>query len=125
MMKELDLYKGFEEYDENDFIAVHENDNVIYFIKAWEGFVDEIFRDPDLSGKGWIGFTKLYQEGILNDFYTRNNPYIVKNNGEFYNDLLNYKNLNLEKEAKELYVGLLELAKLCIDNNYKIYLAIE
>lgn len=124
-MKELDLYEGFEGYDEYDFIAVDDNNNVLYFIKAWEGFVDEIFREPDLSGKGWIGFTKLYQEGILGDSYTRNNPFIVDNNEEFYNDLLNYNNLNLEKEAKELYEGLLELVKLCIDNNYKIYLAIE
>ena len=124
-MKELDLYKGFEEYDEYDFIAVDENDNVLYFIKSWEGFVDEIFREADLSGKGWIGFTKLYQEGILDDSYTRNNPYIVENNLEFFNDLLNYKNLHLENEAKQLYEGLVELAKMCLDKNYKIYLAIE
>lgn len=124
-MKELDLYEGFEEYDEYDFMAVDEDENVIYFIKTWEGFVDEIFRDPDLSGKGWVGFTKLYQEGILNDSYTRNNPFIVDNNEDFYNDLLNYKNLHLENEAKKLYEGLLELTKLCIDRHYKIYLAIE
>ena len=125
IMKELDLYEGFEEYDEYDFIAVDENNNVLYFIKAWEGFVDEIFREPDLSGKGWIGFTKLYQEGILDDSYTRNNPYIVENVTEFYNDLLNYKDVSLDNEAKELYDGLLELAKLCIDSHCKIYLAIE
>ena len=122
IMKELDLYEGFEEYD---FIAVDENNNVLYFIKAWEGFVDEIFREPDLSGKGWTGFTKLYQEGILDDSYTRNNPYIVENVTEFYNDLLNYKDVSLDNEAKELYDGLLELAKLCIDSHCKIYLAIE
>ena len=125
IMKELDLYEGFEEYDEYDFIAVDENNNVLYFIKAWEGFVDEIFREPDLSGKGWTGFTKLYQEGILDDSYTRNNPYIVGNVTEFYNDLLNYKDVSLDNEAKELYDGLLELAKLCIDSHCKIYLAIE
>lgn len=125
IMKELDLYEGFEEYDEYDFIAVDENNNVLYFIKAWEGFVDEIFREPDLSGKGWTGFTKLYQEGILDDSYTRNNPYIVENVTEFYNDLLNYKDVSLDNEAKELYDGLLELAKLCIDSHCKIYLAIE
>jgi hypothetical protein len=124
-MKELDLYEGFEEYDEYDFIAVDENNNVLYFIKAWEGFVDEIFREPDLSGKGWTGFTKLYQEGILDDSYTRNNPYIVENVTEFYNDLLNYKDVSLDNEAKELYDGLLELAKLCINSHCKIYLAIE
>ena len=125
IMKELDLYEGFEEYDEYDFIAVDENNNVLYFIKAWEGFVDEIFREPDLSGKGWTGFTKLYQEGILDDSYTRNNPYIVENVTEFYNDLLNYEDVSLDNEAKELYEGLLELAKLCIDSHCKIYLAIE
>jgi hypothetical protein len=124
-MKELDLYEGFEEYDEYDFIAIDENNDVLYFIKAWEGFVDEIFREPDLSGKGWTGFTKLYQEGILDDSYTRNNPYIVENVTEFYNDLLNYKDVSLDNEAKELYDGLLELAKLCIDSHCKIYLAIE
>ena len=125
IMKELDLYEGFEEYDEYDFIAVDENNNVLYFIKAWEGFVDEIFREPDLSGKGWTGFTKLYQEGILDDSYTRNNPYIVENVNEFYDDLLNYKDVSLDKSAKELYAGLLELTKLCIDKHCKIYLAIE
>ncbi len=125
IMKELDLYEGFEEYDEYDFIAVNENNNVLYFIKAWEGFVDEIFGEPDLSGKGWTGFTKLYQEGILDDSYTRNNPYIVENVTEFYDDLLNYKDVSLDNEAKELYAGLLELTKLCLDNHCKIYLAIE
>ena len=35
-MKELDLYEGFEDYDEYDFIAVDEDENVIYFIKTWE-----------------------------------------------------------------------------------------
>ncbi len=30
-MKELDLYEGFEEYDEYDFIAVDENNNVLYY----------------------------------------------------------------------------------------------
>lgn len=124
-MKELDLYEGFEEYDEYDFIAVDENNTVLYLIKAWEGFVDEIFREPDLSEKGWTGFTKLYQEGILDDSYTRNNPYIVENVTEFYNDLLNYKDVSLDNEAKELYGGLLELAKLCIDKHCMIYLAIE
>jgi len=75
--------------------------------------------------KDGLVLQKLYQEGILDDSYSRNNPYIVENVTEFYNDLLNYKDVSLDNEAKELYDGLLELAKLCIDSHCKIYLAIE
>ena len=45
IMKELDLHKGFEEYDEYDFIAVDENNNVLYFMIIYQ---KNIFNHEEL-----------------------------------------------------------------------------
>ena len=38
-------------------------------MEIWEGYFTDFLEDPDLSGDGWIGFTKDYQqcEGVWNE----------------------------------------------------------
>ena len=118
-MIELDLLEGLEEYGGYGFEAIDDNQNVHFRILTWEGYISDIFGEPDLNGDGWSGFTKIYQECIIDD-YSEENPYIIKNNIDFYNDLLKYKNLKLIEESKTLYNALLEMVKCSIELNLEI-----
>lgn len=60
--------KYYEGYDGSTKV-VFSYSNKKNVMEIWEGYFTDFLEDPDLSGDGWIGFTKDYQqcEGVWNE----------------------------------------------------------
>ena len=58
-------YKGYD----GSTKVVFSYSNEKYTMEIWEGFFTDFLEDSDLSGGGWTGFTKDYQqcEGVWNE----------------------------------------------------------
>jgi hypothetical protein len=53
------FYSDFEEETEIIFEIIDDSFPVLHI---WEGYFNDILANPDLSGNGWIGFTKDYHQ---------------------------------------------------------------
>lgn len=54
-----DNYTFYEGYEGEPEVIVSLPTASYHF---WDGYFEDIFGDPDLSGKGWTGFTRDYNE---------------------------------------------------------------
>ncbi|MBQ9873188.1 MAG: hypothetical protein IJM30_01885 [Thermoguttaceae bacterium] len=88
-----------------DFIEGYEGEPYVSFeiigadvgpLNVWEGLFDDLLDNPDMSGKGWRGFTRDYHElkGIWDDFSDETEIQIP----EYLKDLENYKNASFRFE---------------------------
>lgn len=123
--KIIDLYKGFEGELGYFFASTDKNNNIHFYIKAWQGYIYDIFnKDPHMPKKGWYGFTKLYQEVLDNFTYGLDNFYKVENKKEFLDDLLWYRdNKKLTNETLTLLTSLIELTELSINEDLDLLIA--
>lgn len=124
--KLLDLYKGFEGEDGYFFVVKDKNNNIHYHIKAWEGYICNIFyKEPHMINGKWSGFTKWFQECLWEDVnYGLDNFYKVQNKQEMFDDVNWYKeNMTYDKDTQTLLNALVELIKYAIDNNLDILIA--
>lgn len=78
-------YEGFE--DEPEIVLSTEVENMPV-LHIWDGYFDDIFREPKLDGKGWTGFTRDYHqlEGAFGD----DNEMLITEIDEYLNDLKTY-----------------------------------
>lgn len=93
------FYKGYEDEPEIEFSTSDENMETLHI---WDGFFDDIFREPSLDGNGWNGFTKDYHqcEGAFDD----GGEGIITELQEYIDDLKIYENRKFDyKETKEVY----------------------
>lgn len=124
--KLLDLYKGFEGEDGYFFVVKDKNNNIHYYIKAWEGYICNIFyKEPHMINGKWSGFTKWFQECLWEDAnYGLDNFYKVQSKQEMFDDVNWYKeNMTYDKDTQTLLNALVELIKYAIDNNLDILIA--
>lgn len=92
-------YEGFE--DEPEIILSAENTNM-QVLHIWDGYLDDILRNPKLDGKGWSGFTRDYHqlEGAFGD----NNEMLITEIDEYLNDLKSYANRHFDyDDTKAVY----------------------
>ena len=103
-------YTYYEGYEDEPEIILTINEASEFKIHLWEGYVDDIFSNPVLDGKGWRGFTRdIHQmEGA---FSNKGGLSEIKPK-EYLEDLLLYKEktFNFEETADvfSLIVSLLE-----------------
>ena len=93
------FYEGFEGEEEVEFSANDENMETLHI---WEGYFSDIFCEPSLDGKGWLGFTRDYNqcEGAFDD----DGEAIITDLQEYIDDLKIYENRMFDyKETKEVY----------------------
>ena len=93
------FYNGYEDEPEIEFSVKEENMETLHI---WDGFFDDIFRDPPLDGSGWNGFTRDYHqcEGAFDD----EGEVIITDLQEYIDDLKIYENRMFDyKETKEVY----------------------
>ena len=72
-------------------------------LHIWDGFFDDILREPTLDGKGWHGFTRDYHqcEGAFDDSCSEA---VITNLQEYIDDLKIYKDRQFDyEETKEVY----------------------
>lgn len=79
-------YRGYNGSTKVVFSYSNENRTM----EIWEGYFTDFLEDPDLSGEGWIGFTRDYQqcEGIWDEDV----EHYVLDIDEYLLDLGQYKN---------------------------------
>lgn len=93
------FYEGFEGEEEVEFSANDENMETLHI---WEGYFSDIFCEPSLDGKGWLGFTRDYNqcEGAFDD----DGEAIITDLQEYIDDLKIYENRKFRfEETKEVY----------------------
>lgn len=117
-----DFYEGFE--DEPEIIFKSDDPNMP-ILHIWDGYLDDILREPNLNGKGWTGLTRDYHqcEGAFDD----GSETSITNISEYLNDLELYKNRNFDYgETKSVYDLLCSWLKIAISNKCKkIYIKVD
>ena len=67
--KIIDNYKYYEGFDGEPEIVIEAENTNMQVLHIWDGYLDDILREPILDGKGWHGFTRDYHqfEGTFSD----------------------------------------------------------
>ncbi|SCW46742.1 hypothetical protein SAMN05660484_01135 [Eubacterium ruminantium] len=106
----IKYYEGYE--GETETIITYKN--VSYHI--WNGYIEDIFGDPVLSGDDWNGFTRDYNEMV--GAYGDDVVEFIISPEEYKADLLLYdkKNFNYE-ETKEVYEMILSILDMAVNDN--------
>ena len=98
----IDNYKFINGYEDEPEIEFSTKDENMETLHIWDGFFDDIFRNPPLDGNGWIGFTRDYHqcEGAFDD----DGETIITDIQEYIDDLKIYEHRIFDyKETKEVY----------------------
>ena len=95
-------YEGFEDEPEVVFNALKADMKVLHI---WDGYIDDILRDPNLAGQGWTGFTRDYHqcEGAFGD----DDEGIIYDIPEYLNDLKSYATRSFDYDETEKVYNLL------------------
>lgn len=116
--KTIDNYKFFEEFEgEPEIVLDSENPNM-QILHIWDGYLDDILREPSLDGNGWLGFTRDYHqcEGAFGD----DTEAIITDISEYLDDLKLYEKRHFDyDETKEVYDLLYSWLESAIKNGCK------
>ena len=97
----IDNHKFYDGYEGEPEVELSANVETMEILHIWDGFFDDIFRDPSLDGKGWHGFTRDYHqcEGAFDD-----GKGVITNLQEYIDDLKLYENRKFDYEdTKDVY----------------------
>ena len=97
-----DNYKFFENFDDEPEIIFESDREDMEILHVWEGYLDDISRDPDLEGAGWLGFTRDYHQckGAFGDESIE----VITNISEYLDDLKSYATRKFDYEdTKDVY----------------------
>lgn len=98
----IDNFKFYEGYEDEPEIEFSTNDSNIETLHIWDGFFDDIFRKPNLDGKGWHGFTRDYHQ--CEGAFDNNGEAEITNLQEYIDDLKTYESRKFDyKETKDVY----------------------
>ena len=97
-----DNYKFFEDFDGEPEIVIEAENTDMQILHIWDGYLDDILREPNLDGNGWLGFTRDYHqcEGAFGD----DSEAIIADINEYLSDLKSYQNRHFDyDDTKEVY----------------------
>ena len=97
----IDNYKFYDGYGYEPEVELTTNIETMETLHIWDGFFMDIFGEPSLDGKGWLGFTRDYNqcEGAFDD-----GEAIITDLQEYIDDLKIYENRKFRfEETKEVY----------------------
>lgn len=100
--KIIDNYKFFEDFDGEPEIVIEAENTDMQILHIWDGYLDDILREPNLDGNGWFGFTKDYHqcEGAFGD----DSEAVITNISEYLDDLKLYADRQFDyDETKDVY----------------------
>ncbi len=116
--KITDNYKFFEGFEDEPEIVIKAENCNLQILHIWDGYFDDILREPNLDGNGWLGFTRDYHqcEGAFSD----DAEAIITDIDEYLTDLKSYKNRHFDyDETKDVYDLLCSWLKNAIKNGCK------
>ena len=115
--KTIDNYKFFEGFEGEPEIVIEAEMTNMEILHIWDGYFDDIFREPNLDGNGWLGFTRDYHqcEGAFGD----DSEAIITNISEYLEDLKLYEKRHFDyDETKEVYDLLCSWLENVLKNGY-------
>lgn len=116
--KIIDNYKFFEGFEGEPEIVIEAENSDMQILHIWDGYLDDILREPNLDGNGWIGFTRDYHqcEGEFGD----ESEAIITNITEYLSDLKLYENRHFDyDDTKDVYDLLCSWLENAIKNGCK------
>lgn len=94
-----------EGYEDEPYVLLEMDGPETQPLKIWEGLFADLLDNPDMSGRGWKGFTRDFHElkGIWNE--EAEGVYILPE--EYLEDLSAYKDVEFQyDETTEMYDSL-------------------
>ena len=64
--KTIDNFKFYEGFEGEPEIVIKAENSDMQILHIWDGYFDDILREPKLDGNGWQGFTRDYHQGTEN-----------------------------------------------------------
>lgn len=108
-------YEGYE--GEPEIVIESENDDM-QILHIWDGYLDDLLREPKIDGNGWLGFTRDYQqcEGAFGDA----SEAAITDIPEYLNDLKLYEGRQFDyDETRDVYNLLCSWLEYAIKNGCK------
>lgn len=113
-------YDGFEGEDEVIFELEKDRDINLHI---WSGYLDDILREPNLSGEGWTGLTRDYHQAER-AFSGSGEEYMVSPD-EYLADIEQYQSRRFDApETKQVLELLILLMKFAIDKASQIIIKV-
>lgn len=100
--KTIDNFKFYEGFEGEPEIVIKAENSDMQILHIWDGYFDDILREPKLDGNGWQGFTRDYHqcEGAFGD----DSEAIITDINEYLSDLKSYQNRHFDyDDTKEVY----------------------
>ena len=97
-----DNYKFFEDFDGEPEIVIEAENTDMQILHIWDGYLDDILREPNLDGNGWLGFTRDYHqcEGAFGD----ESKGSITNLIEYLDDLILYADREFDyDDTRDVY----------------------
>ncbi len=114
-------YEGFE--GEEQVILRLETDPSCS-IHIWIGYFDGILRNPDLSGDGWIGFTRDYHQ--TENAFAQSAGEISVEPAEYLADLLQYEHQTFDTaETRQVLDLIIRFLKHAIHEKARVIVSVE
>ncbi len=112
----LDYLEGYGDEPYVSFI-IPEAD--IDHLNIWEGLFADLLANPDMSGKGWNGFTRDYHE--LKGIWNESGEQVSISIPEYLSDLDNYKDRSFNYgETADMLEALYKYLEYAKEHGYKI-----
>ncbi len=114
-------YDGFE--GEEEVIFELEKDHDIN-LHIWAGYLDDILREPNLSGEGWTGLTRDYHQAER-AFSGSGEEFLVSPD-EYLADIEQYQSRQFDApETRQVLELLILLMKFAIDKASQIIIKVD
>lgn len=97
-----DNYTYYEGYEGEPEVIIESENDAMQRLHIWEGYFDDLLREPITDGNGWIGFTRDYHqcEGAFGD----DSEATITNISEYLDDLKLYADSPFEyAETRDVY----------------------
>ena len=115
--KIIDNYKFFEGFEGEPEIVIEAENTNMPILHIWDGYLDDILREPSLEGEGWHGFTRDYHqcEGVFGD----DSETIITDISEYLDDLKMYKKRHFDyDETREVFDLLCSWLENALENGH-------
>ena len=97
-----DNYKFFEGFNDEPEIILEAQNTDLQILHIWDGYFDDILQEPNLDGRGWLGFTRDYQQ--CDGAFGENSEDVITDISEYLDDLRQYKHHHFDyNESRDVY----------------------
>lgn len=95
-------YTYYEGYEGEPEIVIESENASMQILHIWDGYFDDLLREPKIDGNGWLGFTRDYHQ--CEGAFGNNSEAVITDISEYLNDLKLYADRQFDyDETKDVY----------------------